>query len=121
MAITAATPAKSRKESRTHQCAINSQTGYTRIQVLHFGNGTSLGAQPGLPGGRGRQSTSIRCPGQSNKYGVPGKTRNGVCKTFQLCPGHLIDRKSTRLNSSHITISYAVFCLKKKKKKVQKK
>src|SRR5437773_4816717 len=26
-----------------------------------------------------------------------------------------IDRKSTRLNSSHITISYAVFCLKKKK------
>src|SRR5437773_8608581 len=26
------------------------------------------------------------------------------------------DRKSTRLNSSHITISYAVFCLKKKKK-----
>src|SRR5437667_8309364 len=30
------------------------------------------------------------------------------------------DRKSTRLNSSHITISYAVFCLKKKKKKKTK-
>src|SRR5437773_4830211 len=29
---------------------------------------------------------------------------------------HRSDRKSTRLNSSHITISYAVFCLKKKKK-----
>src|SRR5436305_11493766 len=28
------------------------------------------------------------------------------------------DRKSTRLNSSHVRISYAVFCLKKKKKKV---
>src|SRR2546426_3920343 len=28
----------------------------------------------------------------------------------------LIDRKSTRLNSSHLVISYAVFCLKKKKK-----
>src|SRR5690242_21076356 len=27
------------------------------------------------------------------------------------------DRKSTRLNSSHMSISYAVFCLKKKKKK----
>src|SRR5690349_22136924 len=27
------------------------------------------------------------------------------------------DRKSTRLNSSHVEISYAVFCLKKKKKK----
>src|SRR5437773_3882302 len=33
-------------------------------------------------------------------------------------PGQAVeDRKSTRLNSSHITISYAVFCLKKKKKK----
>src|SRR3989442_11745988 len=29
------------------------------------------------------------------------------------------DRKSTRLNSSHVRISYAVFCLKKKKKKTQ--
>src|SRR5438034_6374296 len=29
-----------------------------------------------------------------------------------------IDRKSTRLNSSHTVISYAVFCLKKKKKKI---
>src|SRR5438309_11948676 len=31
--------------------------------------------------------------------------------------GTLEDRKSTRLNSSHSSISYAVFCLKKKKKK----
>src|SRR5437868_12656931 len=30
------------------------------------------------------------------------------------------DRKSTRLNSSHVSISYAVFCLKKKKKKKKK-
>src|SRR5690606_41723233 len=29
---------------------------------------------------------------------------------------HGLDRKSTRLNSSHVKISYAVFCLKKKKK-----
>src|ERR1039457_6365456 len=29
------------------------------------------------------------------------------------------DRKSTRLNSSHLVISYAVFCLKKKKKKLK--
>src|SRR5256885_7054359 len=29
----------------------------------------------------------------------------------------VVDRKSTRLNSSHLVISYAVFCLKKKKKK----
>src|SRR5690625_6902613 len=29
---------------------------------------------------------------------------------------NIVDRKSTRLNSSHVAISYAVFCLKKKKK-----
>src|SRR2546426_5929548 len=32
-------------------------------------------------------------------------------------PGRTLDRKSTRLNSSHLVISYAVFCLKKKKHK----
>src|SRR5690349_23817222 len=32
-----------------------------------------------------------------------------------------VDRKSTRLNSSHVEISYAVFCLKKKKKKKKNK
>src|SRR5690349_23161197 len=32
-------------------------------------------------------------------------------------PGIILDRKSTRLNSSHVEISYAVFCLKKKTKK----
>src|SRR5690606_40382936 len=32
-----------------------------------------------------------------------------------------IDRKSTRLNSSHVKISYAVFCLKKKKKIIAKR
>src|SRR5256885_7694432 len=31
-------------------------------------------------------------------------------------PNSVVDRKSTRLNSSHLVISYAVFCLKKKKK-----
>src|SRR2546426_7662217 len=35
----------------------------------------------------------------------------------QLESGHPQDRKSTRLNSSHLVISYAVFCLKKKKNK----
>src|SRR2546426_11627860 len=33
-----------------------------------------------------------------------------------LIDSHAQDRKSTRLNSSHLVISYAVFCLKKKKK-----
>src|SRR5690625_7630301 len=33
--------------------------------------------------------------------------------------GSIPDRKSTRLNSSHVAISYAVFCLKKKKKHIE--
>src|SRR6266699_6424842 len=39
------------------------------------------------------------------------------CPLHRSTPGHLSlrDRKSTRLNSSHVRISYAVFCLKKKK------
>src|SRR2546426_7721325 len=36
-----------------------------------------------------------------------------------LSRGSTKDRKSTRLNSSHLVISYAVFCLKKKKKRAQ--
>src|SRR3989442_6526143 len=34
-------------------------------------------------------------------------------------PPHIGDRKSTRLNSSHVRISYAVFCLKKKNHRAQ--
>src|SRR5690554_7541328 len=40
----------------------------------------------------------------------------GRIRTAATPPGRRRDRKSTRLNSSHVRISYAVFCLKKKKK-----
>src|SRR5699024_12197410 len=36
---------------------------------------------------------------------------------FTASLAYALDRKSTRLNSSHVSISYAVFCLKKKKRK----
>src|SRR5260221_6974647 len=42
------------------------------------------------------------------------RVRHGRCGEDER---HALDRKSTRLNSSHTVISYAVFCLKKKKKK----
>src|SRR5437867_9360176 len=48
-------------------------------------------------------------PGTSSGEPAP-HTRNRVRRSTRA------DRKSTRLNSSHRTISYAVFCLKKKKK-----
>src|SRR5438094_3325510 len=41
--------------------------------------------------------------------------RDAVRSRWRGAAAHRRDRKSTRLNSSHRTISYAVFCLKKKK------
>src|SRR3712207_8060252 len=43
---------------------------------------------------------------------VPDQRIHAACDAPQYLPGP--DRKSTRLNSSHANISYAVFCLKKK-------
>src|SRR5690625_6617540 len=43
----------------------------------------------------------------ADKSGGAGPLRNDIAVVFA-------DRKSTRLNSSHVAISYAVFCLKKK-------
>src|SRR5947199_9329589 len=40
------------------------------------------------------------------------------CVPVEASGGNRRDRKSTRLNCSHLGISYAVFCLKKKKKKI---
>src|SRR5947209_10549099 len=51
--------------------------------------------------------------GGRTPHGPSGLRRRGI-------PEDGGDRKSTRLNSSHANISYAVFCLKKKKKKEDK-
>src|SRR5690554_7456128 len=65
---------------------------------------------------------SRRCTGESLPLRVDFIHR----VEFEEVSGHRVlikrgpgnrDRKSTRLNSSHVRISYAVFCLKKKKKK----
>src|SRR5207249_6916761 len=48
-------------------------------------------------------------------FWINGNTLFPVPKSVYYMRG--VDRKSTRLNSSHVSISYAVFCLKKKKKK----
>src|SRR5437870_8077756 len=44
-----------------------------------------------------------------------GCQRSSVLEGSSFASARYIDRKSTRLNSSHVAISYAVFCLKKKK------
>src|SRR5256885_9572237 len=63
------------------------------------------------PGGAGHRD---RCPwGFAAVHGFGTRPVRGC--SGQPAGGHLVrgDRKSTRLNSSHLVISYAVFCLKK--------
>src|SRR6266851_6261112 len=59
---------------------------------------------------RGTSRTRRETPCRPGRARSPARRSGGAAQ----------DRKSTRLNSSHITISYAVFCLKKKKKKTTK-
>src|SRR3712207_7820054 len=49
------------------------------------------------------------------RAGQPGVPRLAAAEDSRLRDGVPADRKSTRLNSSHANISYAVFCLKKKR------
>src|SRR5437868_10665582 len=49
-----------------------------------------------------------------------GNAAGGVISIWS-DPTAALDRKSTRLNSSHVSISYAVFCLKKKKTNLNQK
>src|SRR5438067_9422307 len=59
-------------------------------------------SRPGASGARSSRAVSAA------RTMVASRSNGGVARP---------DRKSTRLNSSHVSISYAVFCLKKKKKK----
>src|SRR5690242_21148895 len=76
-------------------------------------------------GGEGRVEAQVR---RNGRGGVPPRRRPAQSRPdvagHGFAPGRYRqgrarDRKSTRLNSSHMSISYAVFCLKKKKKKNQ--
>src|SRR5262245_63941061 len=76
-------------------------------------------AHPARGEQRGEQ-TRVRCEGIAHgaqrrvSVGLPLRAAGGLRKRQR--EGSHEDRKSTRLNSSHLGISYAVFCLKKKKK-----
>src|SRR3712207_7691417 len=64
-----------------------------------------------------RHARELNAPGYEQRRG-----HELQCRVFCTAYSHIalqrVDRKSTRLNSSHANISYAVFCLKKKKKKI---
>src|SRR5256885_7045908 len=77
-----------------------------------FRSREAIPARAGADGGQVVvEETAARWDGQGfvNAHGLP----------TPCSPGEPGDRKSTRLNSSHLVISYAVFCLKKKKNHTQ--
>src|SRR5439155_10509473 len=67
------------------------------------------GGNPGplRPGGAAPAPDPSRAPGEATRDSRPPLPQDGTLQSDG-------DRKSTRLNSSHVAISYAVFCLKKK-------
>src|SRR5688572_31047044 len=67
-----------------------------------------------------RSSHASSNASRQRSRGSPGcNAQNASSRFCGVGPGSPTDRKSTRLNSSHSQISYAVFCLKKKRQIVQ--
>src|SRR5207248_9037928 len=96
-------------------------TAPTQIHPLSLHDALPISENPGraaLPrpprrGDRRRSRQPLPVPGPAHRrLSRRGRGRRTRRRSREPTP----DRKSTRLNSSHRTISYAVFCLKKKKK-----
>src|SRR3712207_9014137 len=82
-----------------------------------FRSGRGGAGDPGVDG-RGGGGRLRRRAGRDRRRRAVGGDRRGDGRLVPLPhpgPHRRPDRKSTRLNSSHANISYAVFCLKKKK------
>src|SRR3712207_7453999 len=72
----------------------------------------------------GSASLAVQAQTMKDEYKLSADSKKDKSKSLPLTFSHLNhatkkDRKSTRLNSSHANISYAVFCLKKKKEIVR--
>src|SRR2546422_2156081 len=77
---------------------------------------TTLFRSAGAESGRIRRHTGRHAPARDPDGRADADRALGRCALARRRDGPDLDRKSTRLNSSHGYISYAVFCLKKKKK-----
>src|SRR5690606_41531945 len=88
------------------------ETAPTEIYTLSLHDALPISMRP-----RDARRTRTRSP-----TATPTSSRrhwSGPARTRHVSPSR--DRKSTRLNSSHVKISYAVFCLKKKNKSSQER
>src|SRR5437899_2292336 len=106
-----------------------------RAQRYHSGAGQARAAEDGMAydllirngmivDGTGFSRYQADVAIQDGTIAEIGRVRGAATRTIDaeglfVAPGIIdLDRKSTRLNSSHLGISYAVFCLKKKKNQV---
>src|SRR5690606_40993959 len=86
------------------------------LQLLPQSAGAGLPGRSAHPAGAARRAAALAWPPRRAGGNRPRRRRLRLRLRTTASQG---DRKSTRLNSSHVKISYAVFCLKKKKKKIK--
>src|SRR3712207_4487305 len=115
--------------------ALASIAAVTQVELKTRQAGEEIGTQLSISGGKFIEQQPCACPigcdfsAGNLFFNVPVRRKflksnttelNNVVTAFErialVYPQIALDRKSTRLNSSHANISYAVFCLKKKKK-----
>src|SRR5438067_7004071 len=73
-----------------------------------------------IPPAATRRNSKLACVSENAPVMTAATAKRKEIKEVASTGAFSLDRKSTRLNSSHVSISYAVFCLKKKKKKKYK-
>src|SRR5256884_3435221 len=88
---------------------------YTTLFRSHVGHG-ALPVGANIGGGFCGENVHARSWRARSHAWSPGESQAGNTRGY----AYERDRKSTRLNSSHGYISYAVFCLKKKKTNIQR-
>src|SRR5438552_14992130 len=86
---------------------------FVSLSIVALSSVTPVYARGGSGGGT-IYSCAVTATVSSGNFYVKTTVNSASGSTL---PGPPLDRKSTRLNSSHQIISYAVFCLKKKNKK----
>src|SRR3712207_7339240 len=93
---------------------------YRLLKFRRSNQGTSINQSPVVEEGQRVEVGQVIADGPCTDQGEMALGKN-LLVAFMPWEGHnyedaiILDRKSTRLNSSHANISYAVFCLKKKK------
>src|SRR6266540_3286036 len=113
-------PENTRNETEWRRARCGEGTGRSACRERRGGfrrTGSVVGAVRALAGALAPTGLVRAFAGALARTGAVRALAGALARTGAVRAFAVRDRKSTRLNSSHITISYAVFCLKKKKKK----